>query len=266
MSAQRKPSRQQPQAREAEAAPLAGLLGVAAAASLIVLAALGDPTVASSREALRRVALFYTFTLPAASAAAYLAPRLLARRAARLAACLDEAYRRARRSLSHGGRVKTVDLIASTTLAATGLSKLADMWPLTAAGLGVAGLYSLAASYAEAWRAAKSGSEALAELGVEPPCRTPPGPPPLRVALAVAATGGLAAPLVARWLRRIEECLDTLADTASTPPGPAGAEAAPRGSGEEGGGEPGARGDGGESRGENGEPSLLGLDRSQASS
>ena len=228
MSTPQQPSRQQLEAagRSSEAwesAPsvsrVLGLMGLLAASSLLALSAALDPSVASNQAALRHPLLLLAASSTLSAVAGYLAPSILARRVAALARALDSAYTAARRSLSYESRVAAADAVAAVMLSATGLARLADAWPLAAAGLGLPAVYIAASAYAEAWRAASQARKAMEAMGLRVPGCTP-APRPGAAAAALAATLGLASPLLTRWMHRVEECINALAEAAYGAAGP----------------------------------------------
>lgn len=68
-----------------------------------------------------------------------------------------------------------------------GLEQIASLWPLAAAGLGVTGLVTAILSYYMARRGCQALIQLAEQLGVEPPCKSPPG-----LSVAAASALGLA--------------------------------------------------------------------------
>ena len=89
-----------------------------------------------------------------------------------------------------------------------GLEQVASLWPLVAAGLGVAGIVTSILSYYMARRGCRALIKLAERLEAELPCRSPPG---LSVAAASSITLiglGASALLVAPSYRRVAECIE----------------------------------------------------------
>ena len=133
---------------------------------------------------------------------------------------LDTAYRGARRGLGPERRARVLRGLGSLAAEAAAASRGRALWGLAAAAGGLPALYLYTALYAQLWRAAAAAWEAVEAmgLGVEPPPRVP-GPGAALAALF--ASMGLAAPLVASWMRRLAAWLSGLSSLSASARSPA---------------------------------------------
>lgn len=177
---------------------LAALQGALAFTSLLALLAVAT---APTGPLLARVAEF----LVAASVVSALSTWMMAR-------SFSEALSRALSKVSSvpvkqlGPRGATDAAIVAQSIA--GLEQVASLWPVAAAGLGVAGMVTSILSYYMARRGCRALIKLAERLGAEPPCRSPPG---LSVAAASSITLmglGASALLVAPSYRRVAECIE----------------------------------------------------------